>query len=96
MKNAAPGIFDSPSNHSELNRYELNGRQSNSRELHSGDTCASALAISAEVACAEVARVLPFSTVDGRGNRMVFFLQGCNFRCPGCHNPETITLCDAC
>ncbi|WP_083399833.1 MULTISPECIES: YjjW family glycine radical enzyme activase [Shewanella] len=98
MKSAAPGIgiFDSPSNHSELNRDELNGRKSNCRELNSGDTGTSVLAISSEVASADVARVLPFSTVDGPGNRMVFFLQGCNFRCPGCHNPETITLCDAC
>ncbi|MFB9937920.1 YjjW family glycine radical enzyme activase [Shewanella indica] len=98
MKSAAPGIgiFDSPSNHSELNRDELNGRQSNRRELNSGDTGTSVLAISSEVTSADVARVLPFSTVDGPGNRMVFFLQGCNFRCPGCHNPETITLCDAC
>ncbi len=96
MKSAAPGVFDSPFNHSELNRYKLNGCESHSRELSSGDTDASALAMGSEVASAEVARVLPFSTVDGPGNRMVFFLQGCNFRCPGCHNPETITLCDAC
>lgn len=96
MKSAAPGVFDNPFNHSELNRYKLNGCESNSRELSSGDTDASALAMGSEVASAEVARVLPFSTVDGPGNRMVFFLQGCNFRCPGCHNPETITLCDVC
>lgn len=43
-----------------------------------------------------VSRVLPFSCVDGPGNRLVLFLQGCNFRCPGCHNPHTIGLCDAC
>jgi YjjW family glycine radical enzyme activase len=43
-----------------------------------------------------VSRVLPFSCVDGPGNRLVLFLQGCNFRCLGCHNPHTIGLCDAC
>lgn len=43
-----------------------------------------------------VSRVLPFSCVDGPGNRLVLFLQGCNFRCPGCHNPHTIGLCDHC
>ena len=43
-----------------------------------------------------VSRVLPFSCVDGPGNRLVLFLQGCNFSCPGCHNPHTIGLCDDC
>ncbi|MCO5342072.1 YjjW family glycine radical enzyme activase [Aeromonas veronii] len=43
-----------------------------------------------------VSRVLPFACVDGPGNRLVLFLQGCNFRCPGCHNPHTIGLCDDC
>lgn len=43
-----------------------------------------------------VSRVLPFSCVGGPGNRLVLFLQGCNFRCPGCHNPHTIRLCDDC
>ena len=43
-----------------------------------------------------VSRVLPFSCVDGPGNRLVLFLQGCNFRCPGCPNPHTIGLCDDC
>ncbi|MDX7841877.1 YjjW family glycine radical enzyme activase [Aeromonas caviae] len=43
-----------------------------------------------------VSRVLPLSCVDGPGNRLVLFLQGCNFRCPGCHNPHTIRLCDDC
>ncbi|MGL6336655.1 YjjW family glycine radical enzyme activase [Aeromonas jandaei] len=26
----------------------------------------------------------------------MLFLQGCNFSCPGCHNPHTIGLCDDC
>ncbi|POV93026.1 YjjW family glycine radical enzyme activase [Aeromonas sp. ASNIH8] len=43
-----------------------------------------------------MSRWLPFSCVDGPGNRLVLFLQGCNFRCPGCHNPHTMGLCDHC
>ncbi|EKO3557594.1 4Fe-4S cluster-binding domain-containing protein [Vibrio metschnikovii] len=41
----------------------------------------------------QVARLLPYSVVDGPGNRLVFFLQGCNYRCPACHNPQTIARC---
>ena len=39
-----------------------------------------------------VADVVPFSWVDGPGNRYVLFLQGCNFACSACHNPHTIPL----
>jgi pyruvate formate lyase activating enzyme len=37
-----------------------------------------------------LADVVPFSWVDGPGNRFVAFTQGCPFDCLACHNPETI------
>lgn len=39
---------------------------------------------------AVVNKIIPFSAVDGPGNRTAIFLQGCNFNCQYCHNPETI------
>ncbi|MBR1455809.1 MAG: YjjW family glycine radical enzyme activase [Oscillospiraceae bacterium] len=45
---------------------------------------------------APVNRILPFSAVDGPGNRTAVFLQGCPFNCLYCHNPETIRPCDGC
>lgn len=39
---------------------------------------------------AVVNKIIPFSAVDGPGNRTAVFLQGCNFNCQYCHNPETI------
>ncbi|KZK88611.1 Benzylsuccinate synthase activating enzyme [Pseudovibrio sp. Ad46] len=45
---------------------------------------------------ATVSKVLKFSCVDGPGNRLVLFLQGCNFACPTCHNPHTMKLCNDC
>lgn len=45
---------------------------------------------------AVVSKTLAFSCVDGPGNRLVLFLQGCNFACPTCHNPHTRRLCTNC
>ncbi|MDU2671753.1 MAG: YjjW family glycine radical enzyme activase [Clostridium sp.] len=43
-----------------------------------------------------VNKIIPFSSVDGPGNRTSIFLQGCNFNCIYCHNPETINICGNC
>lgn len=43
-----------------------------------------------------VNKIIPFSLVDGPGNRMAIFFQGCNFNCLYCHNPETIKRCEQC
>ena len=45
---------------------------------------------------ATVSKILTYSIVDGPGNRLVIFLQGCNFACAGCHNPHTIGQCNHC
>ncbi len=37
-------------------------------------------------------RIIPFSNVEGIGNRCSIFLQGCNINCLYCHNPETIDI----
>jgi len=37
-----------------------------------------------------VADTVASSVVDGPGHRFVVFLQGCNFDCVACHNPQTI------
>ncbi|WP_353894134.1 radical SAM protein [Proteinivorax hydrogeniformans] len=37
-----------------------------------------------------VNKIIDFSFVDGPGNRLAIFLQGCNLNCGYCHNPETI------
>ncbi|MGL5951492.1 MAG: 4Fe-4S cluster-binding domain-containing protein, partial [Cetobacterium sp.] len=38
---------------------------------------------------AKINKIIKFSNVDGPGNRMAIFFQGCNFNCEYCHNPET-------
>lgn len=43
-----------------------------------------------------VNKIIPFSCVDGPGNRTAVFLQGCNFDCKYCHNPETRNICENC
>ena len=45
---------------------------------------------------APVNKIIPFSNVDGPGNRTSIFFQGCPFNCLFCHNPETIHLCADC
>ena len=39
-----------------------------------------------------VNKIIPFSNVDGPGNRLSIFFQGCNYDCLYCHNPETIKI----
>lgn len=43
-----------------------------------------------------VNKIIPFSCIDGPGNRTAIFFQGCNFKCTYCHNPETINKCVNC
>ncbi|MEA3424244.1 MAG: radical SAM protein [Bacillota bacterium] len=38
----------------------------------------------------KINKIINFSSVDGPGNRLVVFVQGCNLNCIYCHNPETI------
>ncbi len=45
---------------------------------------------------AKINKIIKFSNVDGPGNRMAIFFQGCNFNCEYCHNPETINECKNC
>ncbi|MBR1822306.1 MAG: YjjW family glycine radical enzyme activase [Clostridia bacterium] len=45
---------------------------------------------------APVNRILPYSVVDGPGNRCAIFFQSCNLHCAYCHNPETQRLCTDC
>lgn len=50
------------------------------------------LTVSFEEIYLPVQRIIPFSNVEGIGNRTSIFLQGCNINCLYCHNPETIAL----
>ncbi|MBR5517369.1 MAG: YjjW family glycine radical enzyme activase [Firmicutes bacterium] len=45
---------------------------------------------------AVVNKIIHTSVVDGPGNRAAIFLQGCNYLCGYCHNPETINMCIHC
>lgn len=45
---------------------------------------------------APINKIIPFSNVDGPGNRSAIFFQGCPFQCLYCHNPETIQTCIHC
>lgn len=45
---------------------------------------------------APVNNIIPFSNVDGPGNRITIFFQSCPFSCLYCHNPETINYCIDC
>ncbi|MEG0735521.1 MAG: YjjW family glycine radical enzyme activase [Longicatena sp.] len=45
---------------------------------------------------APVNKIIPFSNVDGPGNRCAIFFQSCPFSCLYCHNPETIHMCQHC
>jgi len=45
---------------------------------------------------AVINKIIPFSSVDGPGNRTAIFLQGCNIDCKYCHNPETRKECIDC
>lgn len=45
---------------------------------------------------APINKIIPFSAVDGPGNRTAVFVQTCTFNCRYCHNPETIRTCVDC
>ena len=45
---------------------------------------------------AVINKIIHSSVVDGPGNRAAVFLQGCNYTCGYCHNPETINRCVNC
>ena len=45
---------------------------------------------------APINKILPYSVVDGPGNRVAIFFQRCNIHCAYCHNPETQNLCRNC
>lgn len=45
---------------------------------------------------ARISKILTWSCVDGPGNRLVLFMQDCNFACGAGHNSHTIGQCNDC
>ena len=43
-----------------------------------------------------VNKIIPFSAVDGPGNRTTVYLQGCNLNCSYCHSPQMMHACINC
>lgn len=54
------------------------------------------LLIAVSIMKAKINKIIEFSNVDGPGNRLAIFFQGCPFQCLYCHNPETINICNNC
>lgn len=42
--------------------------------------------------CLNLARLVPVTEAEGPGRRFAVWLQGCPLRCPGCCNPEMLSL----
>ncbi|MGF1886280.1 YjjW family glycine radical enzyme activase [Photobacterium profundum] len=72
--------------------------QSHNRRIPDAEDsiAATSTATRLNVRTATVSKILNFSCVDGPGNRLVIFLQGCNYQCKSCHNPQTIDMCNHC
>ena len=89
-------FFDLNTNHSHCyltSRYDFLGRPlcSKERTIYYKKTrgpCDRAAEMETEGLIYNIQR---FSLYDGPGIRTVVFFQGCNLRCPWCHNPESIS-----